>query len=218
MSNIQSTPPDLKKCQHCAKLIQPAARFCPYCGKRLEQRAKRHLSVVSVVCLFIAKGFFGLAQRVRQIGGPQVEYESGVMAHSRSQAFSEKSEPNHYIKSDIMLRHMTNLEMQTVGELGERIIPKKGFIYLLSGMRIIQKLDRGYLVRADSPPEMVDDYQQAIVLYTDRELPREQMFLTGWASYEGDLEYTSLYGYTKTAHAFRLREEEPWTAAPYPYE
>ena len=206
MAEIQNVPTNLKKCRHCAEPIQPEAKICSHCRKRQPLLN----IIVSIAIVFVVLTLL-------------------ATAHNKSVPAPVQPEPKQYIKTNHMIRWMTCLANQVdvaersdltlrVTDSPNRIVPEKGRMYELSGMRIIQKLGDGYLASADSSPEMVEDYQQPIVLYTDKELPREYMFLTGWASYEGNVEYTTIRGDTKRAYAFRLRDEEPWEITPYPHE
>ncbi len=186
-----------------------------------------------------------LQERIRQLtmmrelyAGDSISYQNlqrqidalmNQRSSDESASIPAKPEPKQHIEANVSIRDMTSLVNQIdvaerpdltlqVTDSPNRIVPKQGQKYQLSGIRIIQKLDRGYLASADSPPGMVEDYQQPIVLYTGKNFPREYMFTWGWASYQGDVEYTTLLGYTKRAYAFRLSETEPFAIGPYPHD
>jgi hypothetical protein len=192
----------MKECPNCSITYDNSLTTCMRCGGALNcaDNLKEPLRLAWVWWTIGVSAFIML-----MISGLHQKSNSDL-----TQQYNQKVSQN-LIKSDVQVRIITSKLYQT---FEKKIIPEQGYLYQLKGMRVMQKVNNGYLLSADSDERSI---QEPVLLYTDRNMPRDWMIFQGWASYVGDVEYVTLSGYPKRVHAFKLYEEEPPVVQPYPH-
>ena len=195
----------MKKCPYCAEDIQDEAVKCRHCKEMLMSTATKPKKLTWLWWTL------GIIFALVLISLMSKSTNTPTSLESKSNVSVKNDEPENLVKSKVSVRAMTSRVYQMLEKIE---IPKPGYLYQLSGMRAIQKVNDGYLMLMDGGEP---DDMQPIILHTKRDIPRDFMLRDGWAYYVGDVEYTTISGYPKKVYAFKLYEKEPVYIGPYPH-